>query len=255
MTHGLFGWVDGAVPDLDTALQFYGRLFRWEAREADTGGSGRYALFLRDGKLAAGMGELSAQQIADGEKPVWTSYVLVDDADDIAARAPDLGGTVVAAPFSIPDAGRVTFVADREGALLGYWQPQGMGGADAFNDPGFLCWNELRSRDMEAALAFYGGLLPWEFEKEVADGFEYTTARLGERENAGMFDITGLRPDAVPPHWAVYLSVDDMDTALSDVAAGGGSVIGEVRQSAFGPIVDVVDPFGAAFRIIDMSDE
>src|SRR5436309_2049055 len=88
-SHGVPSWVDLGSPDTEASTAFYGGLFGWEAMAAgppeETGG---YAMFLKDGKLVAGLSPLM-----DPNQPaVWSSYVNVDDADDVVAKATAAGG-------------------------------------------------------------------------------------------------------------------------------------------------------------------
>ena len=51
--------------------------------------------------------------------PHWNCYVSVDDADASAARAAELGATVLLAePFDVFEAGRMAAFADPQGAVL-----------------------------------------------------------------------------------------------------------------------------------------
>ena len=54
---------------------------------------------------------------ADAERARWDVTFGVDDADAIAARAAELGGRVLTAPFDAPWV-RMTVVADPSGAVF-----------------------------------------------------------------------------------------------------------------------------------------
>lgn len=244
---GLFSWVDVAVPDRAAGIAFYSHVFGWEAAPTEMG----YTIFTRDGATAAGLGELSREQVAAGEKPGWSSHVLVADCDAVTERARGLGATVIVPPTTIDGTGRFSYVADPFGAVLGLWQPIAFHGADRFNEPGFLCWNELVTGDVPAAQAFYRALMPeWTVtEHEYEGGYRYTMVKVGDRDNAGMEGGDA----GVPSHWAVYLTVENMDAAVGRVVAAGGSLLGEVRKTGVGLIATVRDDQGAVFRMIDMS--
>jgi predicted enzyme related to lactoylglutathione lyase len=248
---GLFAWIDVSVPDLDAGVRFYEQVFGWEARATD--GGGPYRLFRKEGKVAAGLGEFSAEEVDAGVPASWSAYVLTGDVGEVADRTKDLGGRVVVPPTPIPDTGRFAFIEDPTGATLGFWEPGGFGGADEFNDPGFLCWNELATRDVPAAVDFYGSLLPqWTLDRLDEGPSRYTMVKLGDRDNAGIFDMSLSMPNTVAPHWSVVISVESMTMAVERVRRAGGTVVGKPHHTGFGPISDIVDPFGAPFRIIDM---
>lgn len=247
--HGLFGWVDLAAPDTTAAVRFYGDVFGWDALPVEMG----YIMFQKDGKTVAGLGELSVEQQDQGIPPMWSSYVIVDDVDAIAVTAAELGGTVMVPPMDILDAGRMTYLTDPTGGTLGFWQAGTHGGADAFNEPGFVSWNELATRDVAAATDFYGGLLPWALVEQDMGGFMYTTIELDGRMNGGIFEIGPDMPADMPAHWGVYFATDDTDATVAAVTERGGSVTMPAMDTAFGRVAGVTDPHGAHFRVITLS--
>ncbi len=249
--HGLFTYVDVAVPDIDAASQFYEAVFGWKAVDLAPG----YRMFMKDGKKAAGLGELSPEQQAQGMPPVWSSYVSVDSVDAIAAKVPELGGTVMVPPMDIMDQGRMTYVSDPAGAALGFWQAGVHDGAEVFNEPGALSWNELGTRDVAAAKAFYGALLPaWSLEDQEFDGgFTYTLIKLDGRDNGGIFDMSSMFPTEVPAHWGVYFAVSDTDGAVAEATRRGATLVMGPADTPFGRMASLVDPQGAAFRMITLS--
>ena len=53
----------------------------------------------------------------------WACYVAVKSADETAAKAKSLGGTVVQEPFDVMDHGRMAAITDPTGATFCIWQP------------------------------------------------------------------------------------------------------------------------------------
>ena len=249
MTHGLFEWVDVAVPDLDAGIAFYSAVFGWDAQPVDSAeGHAGYVMFYKDGQLAAGMSLLGAGSDTPAS---WTSYVSVDDVGVIAARALELGAEVIVAPMDVSDAGRMTYLRDPQGASIGFWEAGTHTGADAFNRPGFLTWNGLGSRDVPGSKSFYSTLLPeWEFHDSGTDDAPFWMIKVGDRDNAGLGALSDEFSPDTPTHWRVFFVVDDARTSLGVVEANGGQAIGPVVDTGFGPVVRVADPFGAAFLII-----
>ena len=131
---GSLNFNDLNTTDLESAAAFYGAVFGWDL--LDTGGFSAWALpaygdFLeqrtpgmRENMAAMGAPErfqdvvASAMPIA-GDQPDtpahWGVTFAVDDADAIAARAEQLGGTVVVPPFDAPWV-RMTVISDPQGA-------------------------------------------------------------------------------------------------------------------------------------------
>ena len=250
LAHGTIGWADVAVPDMEAGSAFYGSVFGWEAVDGDGGESMPYRMFSLDGKVVAGMGPLTPDQAAAGQPPVWSAYVIVDDADAVYAKAVELGATPLMECMDILDAGRMFFMIDPVGAAVGVWQSGSHDGADIFNVPNTMTWNELRCRDIDAAKAFYTQLLGWEAIDSEFDGFMYTMLKNGDRTNGGMMDMSSFMPDEVPAHWTTWFLVEDCDEAAAKVVEAGGSILTEPTTDSVGRSAMVSDPFGAPFGII-----
>lgn len=251
--HGLFAWTDVAVPDTGAGQAFYTEVFGWRAADVLAPESVPYTMFQSDGKNVAGMGPLLPEQEEQGVPPVWSSYVAVDDVDSIAVTAAELGANVLMPPTDIMSAGRMAYLQDPTGAGIGFWQAGEHRGADVFDQPGAMCWNELATRDVDSAGGFYADLLPWTLNQEHFDGFTYTTILLDGRPNGGMFAMGEGYPDEVPPHWITYFAVDDCDARVALAKAYGGKVLREPTDTPFGRMAALVDQQGAPFRIIELS--
>src|SRR6202042_2138436 len=158
------------------------------------------------------------------------------DAATTAAKVAAAGGNVIAETMDVMDLGKMALFTAPGGAVFGVWEPGTFFGASRVNEAGALCWNELGTRDVEGAKAFYGEVFGWtvqEHELQRADGGPgpaiYIEWQLGGNSIGGMMDIAGMLPDEVPAHWLVYFGVEDTDAAVEKVKAAGG----EVR---FGPV-------------------
>ena len=97
--------------------------------------------------------------------------------------------------------------------------------------PGTPSWVDMGSPDPAASAAFYGGLFGWTVdfdERPEAGGYAVATLR-GKR-------VAGLGPSqspGMPPFWAVYVTVTNVDAALEEATAAGATVIV--------PAMDVLD--------------
>lgn len=251
LAHGIHGWVDVAVTDRDAGAEFYRSVFGWEAHEGDGGESMPYTMFTADGKLVAGMGELSADQLAAGQPPTWSCYIIVDDVDAVHARAVELGATPLMEPMQIMDSGRMSFLMDPTGAAIGFWQAGTHGGAEIFNAPNAVTWNELATTDVDGARSFYTQLLGWEESSmDMGDGSTYWMFTNQGRMNGGAWDMTGSLPEGTPSHWMVYFHVDDCEATVAKAVDAGGTILSEPRDTGMGPMAVLADPSGAAFSVI-----
>ena len=246
---GTFCWIDLGTPDQDDAGEFYGALFGWQLKEDENAEqTAGYRTAQRDGNAIGGVMKL----MQEGQPPAWMNYVCVEDADVTAEKAREAGGVVHAEPMSVLDYGRMAIIADPTGAVFGIWQPGKNIGADVVGETGAMAWNELNTRDPEAAKAFYGEVFGWSFEdKEYEGSGAYTAIVLGEESVGGLIDVTDRVPAEVPAHWLVYFDVEDLDATLETAKERGGDVpAGPFDIAEIGRIAVIKDPFGAWFAVI-----
>ncbi len=108
-------WNELATRDVDGSKDFYNKLFGWNANTADFGGMTYTELKVGDDTIA-GMLEMG-DNFPPEVPPHWLTYFSVADTDAIAAKAAELGGTIVAPPNDIPP-GRMSVIADPHGATF-----------------------------------------------------------------------------------------------------------------------------------------
>jgi len=134
--HGSLNFNGLATRDVEAAKAFYGAVFGWRTLALDAGemwtlpGYGDHLELLTPG-MREGMAEMGAPEgfedvvasivpIGDDqpEAPAhWNVTFAVDDADAVAAKAAELGGEVVAAPFDAPWT-RMAILRDPQGATF-----------------------------------------------------------------------------------------------------------------------------------------
>jgi len=243
---GTPNWVDLQTTDADAAKAFYGGLFGWQFDDQPIPGGAVYSMALKNGEVVAAISLQSADVAAQGVPPTWTTYVAVDDVDAATERAEGAGGQVLAPPFDVMDAGRMSVVADPTGAAVAFWQARQRIGAALVNEPGTLIWNELLTDDIETATAFYGDVLGLTVEASDLGGNPYTVFKVGDDMVAGsmpppMKDITN--------HWHVYFAVEDIDAALAKARELGADVFNGPIPTPIGPMATLSDPQGAMFSL------
>lgn len=245
-TDGVPCWVDLSTSDIDAATAFYGDLFRWEAVSPgpieETGG---YTMFVKDGQHVAACAPL----MEDGQPVAWQTYFASDDVDTLAMRVAAAGGTVIVEPLDVLTAGRMAVFQDPGGAFFAGWQPRDHRGAQLVNEPGALVWNELYTRDMDQAKAFYSAGLGLDSATREMGPMAYTEFSTDGRTVAGGLTIAPPMPDDIPPHWLVYFAVEDTEAALARVRELGGAVLFGPMQAPIGSFATVADPQGAVFGV------
>src|ERR1043165_3468326 len=110
---GSFCWIELATTDGPAAKKFYSELFGWEAQDIPIGPDMVYTMLRLDGKEVGALYQKGEQM---KQVPThWASYISVISADEIAAKAKALGGTVVQEPMDVMDFGRMAVIADPTG--------------------------------------------------------------------------------------------------------------------------------------------
>ena len=249
---GTFCWIDLGTTDADGAKKFYAELFGWEATDNQAGPDMIYTMLQKDGNDVGALYQMGEEMTSQGVPPHWAHYISVENADDAAAKAKDLGGTVMMEPFDVMDVGRMALIQDPTGATFAAWEPKSHFGASLINEPGSFCWNELATRDTETAKDFYTGLFGWDTQQQETPGGPYTLFLQGEAHAAGMLQMTEDWGE-MPSHWMVYFSVEDCDASAEQVKELGGSLHhGPMDIPDVGRFAICADPQGAAFTVIQL---
>jgi predicted enzyme related to lactoylglutathione lyase len=242
--------VDLGTPDLDASIRFYGEVFGWEC---DRGGPevGGYSTFTKDGQSVAGVGPLMNEQ----QPIVWTTYLCSFYIDATANRVADAGGTVISPPMDVMDLGKFAIVTDPAGAAFGVWQPGTMPGADLTGATGALSWNELQTRDVDGAKAFYPEVFGLSVRDLPGSQPPYTLFQVGDAPVAGMILMDERWPAEIPPHWMVFFGVDDCDAAVKVATDLGGSVSVPPTDTPAGRFAVLADPQSAPFSVIKVNPD
>jgi predicted enzyme related to lactoylglutathione lyase len=236
---GTFSWVELVTGDAQAAKAFYGDLFGWDYDDQEIPGGGEYTMVHKNDREVAGLFADKAQP------PHWNNYVTVDSADDAAAKAQELGGTVVAPAFDVMDAGRMAVLEDPTGAFFCVWQAKQHPGARRINEPGAFTWNDLTTPDVATAADFYRGLFGWRIEDIPGSG-GYHVIYVGDRSNGG---LSSFGSEQAPPSWTPYFGTDDVDAAAARVQELGGRVLVPRQEMPQGAFAVVADAQGAVFAL------
>ena len=247
---GSFCWADLGTTDQEAAKKFYSAVFGWTANDIPMGDGAVYSMMQKNGKNAAAISTMQKQQMDMGAPPNWNSYIAVTNVDATSKKAAELGATVVMPPMDVPEAGRMAVVQDPSGAYVSLWQPGQHTGADVTGDTGSVCWNELLTKDTNAAQSFYSGLLGWNTEQMAMSDMSYTIFKNGDKQAGGMFAIDPSW-GPVPPNWMIYFGVENCDATCEQVKSLGGKVLmGPQSVPTVGRFATCQDPQGGAFAIL-----
>lgn len=236
-------WVDVTSPDLDATIAFYSGLFGWKGDQDPRPQAGGYTMFSLNGKAVAA----ASPPQQEGMPPFWTTYIASDDVDATATRVREAGGTVLADPFDVFDAGRMTVVQDPTGPAFGVWQAGAHHGAELANEPGSLSWNECRTPDAAAAEQFYRAVFDYGVTAMPMGMDEpYRVLEVGGKGVAGLMQWADG-----PPHWATTFNVADADASCARAEELGARVLRQPHDiPTIGRYAVLEDPVGAVFGVI-----
>jgi predicted enzyme related to lactoylglutathione lyase len=245
---GVFCWPELSTTDAAAAARFYGAVFDWQSKTLEVRRQ-RYTVF------QAGEQDVSGSCVTSrvhGEGPRWNSSVCVENADETAARAKELGATLVRPPFDLLQVSRVAVLRDPQGAIFYLWQPRhgwpqprAPISAPRTNQPGSLCWTELITSDQSKSESFYTNLFGWSAHR-FGDYVEFLR---GREPVAGMLSTPPGR-GAEGSHWLPYFTVADVDDAVQVARRHFGTILGRPMDiPLIGRSAVLRDPQGATFGI------
>lgn len=130
---------------------------------------------------------------------------------------------------------------------------------------GAFCWNELSTTDLDAAQNFYKTLLGWEIKESTTaggGGMRYNEIVVGGRHVGGMYSINEASAaceeggegaqELPPPHWRIYVAVDDVDASAAKAVELGGKVCVEPMDISVGRFCVISDHAGAVISLITL---
>jgi predicted enzyme related to lactoylglutathione lyase len=241
-------WMDLLSRDPDRAVDFYTRLFGWEA-ESSPPEFGGYVTFSNEGRSVGGLMPNTADS---GIDDCWTVYLDVADARATGEAAVANGGQQLELE-QLDDMGVWLVLTDVTGARVGGWQNFTHTGFEVVEGAGAPVWAELHARDYDRAVAFYETVFDWNTAVlSDDDEMRYTTLGEGADALAGIWDAGDDLAEIEPSFWDLYFGVANANESAVRVTELGGIMLERVTDSPYGRQAHAVDPTGAKFAIIQV---
>lgn len=246
---GSFCWFELTTTDQAAAKKFYNGIFGWEANDSPMGPDEYYTMFKLEGRDAAAAYTMRPDQRSQGIPPYWAIYIAVTSADDMAARAQQLGGTVLAPAFDVMEYGRMAVIQDPTGAVFSIWQPMKNQGTGISEVDGTVCWADLNTSDPDKAGKFYSDLFGWSVNREEHDPSGYLHIKNGETFIGGAPPASRFNPK-MPPHWLLYFQTSDCDAVAAKAKTLGANIyLPPTTMEKVGRMSVMADPQGAVFSL------
>lgn len=116
--------------------------------------------------------------------------------------------------------------------------------------PGTFSWPELSSKNADEAKKFYAALFGWTYDdQDMGSDGVYSMILLKGAPVGALYTMRKEEAaQGVPPHWASYVTVENVDATAAKAKQLGGQLMMEPFDVFdFGRMVAVRDPQGAAF--------
>lgn len=237
-------WVDISSRDPKATQAFYSQLMGWNVQDLGPE-AGNYAFFMKDGKMVAGAGPTQSEQ----QPTVWSVYIGTPDADATVEKATAAGGTVIAPPMDVMDAGRMAIIQDPTGAFISVWQPKDTPGIELQHEPGAFDWAELTARGFDRARAFYERVFGWTVKESDFGEMIYHEFQVDGSSVAGGIETPSTMPAEVPSYWMAYFQAADLDATHRRAEELGATTMVPPHEFPGGRFAIFTDPQGAAFGL------
>jgi predicted enzyme related to lactoylglutathione lyase len=242
-------WSELMTTDTKSAETFYDKVVGWTSEPMGNSPM-PYTQFKRSG--GTGVAGLMARPDGMNMPPFWSMYIAVPDFEEAVANVKRLGGSTLSDVINVPSVGRMQMVKDPHGAAFYVMQPeQRQSTPDHDPEIGETSWLELMTTDAPAAMKFYQQLFGWQpgDTHDMGPMGKYYLFNRGGRMMGGMMNKPKEMAQ-VPPHWAVYFRVDDINAAATRVKANGGKILnGPIEVPGGDWILNAMDPQGATFSL------
>lgn len=247
-----FCWADLACNDHGACKTFYKALFGWSAEDAPGKDGAPYTMLKSGDNEVGGMYQKDAELLAHGGPSYWTSYVLVEDCDQMAKNIESLGGKLCMPPFDVGGNGRMAIAFDPTGACFALWQNSEKRDTPELTGHGTFCWNELLSKDPKTSIQFFQDLFGWSSKPFSDSSDDYTLFMQDGKEVGGVMALPEeAQKNGAPSYWLLYTAVDDCDKIVAKTKELGGSVHLPAKEfEGVGRGSVLADPNGGTFGVI-----
>jgi uncharacterized protein len=119
--------------------------------------------------------------------------------------------------------------------------------------PGQIGWVDLTVDNASEIRDFYRAVVGWEYREVEMDGYaDYAMTNLEGRDVTGICHAKGIN-EGVPAQWLVYFTVMDLQFALDEAVANGGTILRAPTDMGAGLFAVIRDPAGAVCALFEMA--
>lgn len=242
-------WYELMTTDPKAAETFYRNVIGWTSAPFE-GSPMPYTVFSRSGGVQ--VAGLMARPDDMPAPPFWAMYVAVPNLDDVVRQITGLGGGELSPVIEVPSVGRMQMMRDPQGAAFYILEPApSEERPETAAEVGEASWHELMTTDAAAAMKFYSEVFAWQ-PSETMDMGPMGKYHMFNRPHGMIGGMMNKPPELanVPPFWAIYFRVPDINAAVERIKKNGGTIANGPMEVPGGDwIVNAMDPQGAAFGL------
>jgi hypothetical protein len=243
---GKFVWVELYTRDIASSKSFWCELVGWTSEAMLEGENGGYTMLGNPGNMCCGL--MSMDMLPEGVPPHWLGYLSVTDVDASTRTVLASGGKVFKEPFDVPTVGRISIVADKDGAAFGLFKSETGDARDDKSVHGTWHWHELWAKDLAGAVDFYTQTFGYEVDSMQMPQGEYCVLTTDGLARGGIMQSPMTQ---IPAMWIPYLHVDDVDKTLARAQAMGAKIVVASREVPnVGRFAIIADNVGATVGLI-----
>jgi len=242
-------WFELMTSDMKAAEKFYKTVVGWTSTPFAQSPQ-PYTMFNRGGDIP--IGGLMDTPEGLNAPPFWAMYIGVPKLEDAVKHIKRLGGSECSPVIEVPTVGRMQMMKDPQGAAFYVYEPSSPERRpESPAEIGEASWLELMTTDAPAALKFYSEVFNWQ-PSDAMDMGEMGKYYMFNRPHGMIGGMMNKPPQLaqVPPNWAIYFRVPDVNAAVERIKANGGQILnGPMEVPGGDVIVNAMDPQGAAFSL------
>ena len=259
---GQFVWHELMSRDMNGATAFYEAVVGWKALLTNKSPEEEpYMMFSRTGdpmETIGGVIEMHEPSFPAALPTHFMGYITVQDADGVAKKIVEHGGSIVHGPADIDKVGRFAIFDDPQGATVAILQSLRDDWEQEPPKLGDVAWCDLGTTDLEASYQFYHDVFGWEIRQDMDMGegniYRLVTVpnapALKDRSFGGIYKKADNMPGPKDPMWLYYVAVADINGATKAVKDNGGQVIGGPMEVPGGDQIAIcLDPENTIFAL------
>ena len=216
-----FVWCDLSTFDINTALEFYSKIFNWNFKKtSDISMEEDYHIAYR-GRTPASAIFVMPEYLQNIDMPsFWMSYISVKNIDEVVSKAEDNGAIIEIKPTQFNSESRIALIRDPSGAGFTIYKGKDLKGK-ATSGHGRMVWNILHVNNLQTVENFYKNVFDFNFVKKNGTDYRHEIYNSSD-ELIAHAEILSDDVKGDKQYWMPIFYVDDLKQFKQNVESLGG---------------------------------